>query len=463
MRYQAEPTQALAVIPHEDDQIIELRYANQATALTPVTRPDNVGEILAAFNALNDRGLYAEAAGGAADAAAFSRDNGPFLQTDDLGIITTFLPRRTEVDTEGLIVWIVPGAGTDPILDSLSVDHDEDTIAVISGGAGGATPPNVELFFLDGRILYLRVHYNPANATIDQIVSAFNEHNDRGIYAALVEGTAGGGAYSRPVYFQTVPNNALWANEFAVANYTPDAWEEDFSGGLDVELDSAFYALGPPQSVFTGNTELAAETARNTYAAANPGWTAAYQADQRLFVLVRWGSGGNEKATILSADGTTWREIAFAFVGREGRMGNAGTPGGGAIDDTGIVLDLRSVVITANEFMSTGFMLGERGDTPIVLYQLEANALALLWFFTEDLYDLPTASDGDTADVSAAGRNALNLPESAGSSLSGTVRGGITDAGELLIAFTADDSDTHVQILALYSICCSGRWWTIRC
>ena len=90
-------------------------------------------------------------------------------------------------------------------------------------------------------------------------------------------------------------------------------------------------------------------------------------------------------------------------------MGNAGTPGGGAIDDTGIVLDLRSVVITANEFMSTGLMLGERGNTPIVLYQLEANALALLWFFTEDLYDLPTASDGDTADVSATGRNAFGI------------------------------------------------------
>ena len=231
----------------------------------------------------------------------------------------------------------------------------------------------------------------------------------------------GGALFQRPM---------PWSEDFFLSNFAPDAWEEDFGGGEDIELESAFYALGPPQSVFTGNTEAAAETARNAYAAANPGWKAAYQADQRLFVLVRWGSGGNEKATVLSEDGITWREIAFAFVGREGRMGVAGTPGGGAIEDTGIVLDLRgSVVITANEFMSTGLMLGERGDTPIVLYQLEANALALLWFFTEDLYDLPTASDGDTADVSATGRNALNLPESAGSSLSGSVRGGITNAG----------------------------------
>ena len=428
-----EPTEALAVILHEDDQIIELRYASEATALTPVTRPDNIGEVLAAFNALNDRGLYAQAAGSAADAAAFERDPG-LLLPDPTGLVSTFLPRRNGMDTEGVDVWLTPGSD---YLDANSPIAAGMTLRVYSNEDSVTSPPLVSFTNIQQTITFqFELHYNSATATVAQVVAAFNAHSAFGLHASIAAGTAGDALFQRPM---------PWSEDFFLSDFAPDAWEEDFGGGEDIELESAFYALGPPQSVFTGNTEAAAEAARNTYAAANPGWKAAYQADQRLFVLVRWGSGGEEKATVLAEDGTTWREIAFAFVGRQGQEGTAGTPGGGAIEDTGIVLDLRSVVITANEFMSTGLMLGERGDTPIVLYQLEANALALLWFFTEDLYDLPTASDGDTADVSATGRNALNLPESAGSSLSGTVRGGITDAGELLIAFTSDDADTHVR------------------
>ena len=428
-----EPTEALAVILHEDDQIIELRYASEATALTPVTRPDNVGEVLAAFNLLNDRGLYALAAGSAANAAAFERDPG-LLLPDSSGLVSTFLPRRNGEDTEGVDVWLTPGSD---YLDANSPIAAGITLRVYSDADSVTSPPLVSFTNIQQTITFqFELHYNAATATVAQVVAAFNAHSAFGLHASVAEGTAGNALFQRPM---------PWSEDFFLSDFAPDAWEEDFGGGEDIELESAFYALGPPQSVFTGNTEAAAETARNNYATSNPGWKAAYQADQRLFVLVRWGSSGNEKATVLSEDGITWREIAFAFVGRQGITGTAGTPGGGAIEDTDIVLDLRSAVITANEFMGTGLMLGERGDTPIVLYQLEANALALLWFFTEDLYDLPTASDGDTADVSATGRNALALPESAGSSLSGSVRGGITDAGELLIAFTSDDTDTHVR------------------
>ena len=427
------PPQSLAVILHEDDQIIELRYASEATALSPITRPDNVGEILAAFNLLNGRGLYALSAGSAANAAAFERDPG-LLLPDPTGLVSTFLPRRNGEDTEGVDVWLTPGSD---YLDDNSPIAAGRTLRVYSDADSVTSPPLVSFTNIHQTITFqFELHYNPATATIAQVVAAFNAHSAFGLHASIAEGTAGGALFQRPM---------PWSEDFLLSDFAPDAWEEDFGGGEDIELASAFYALGPPQSVFTGNTEAAAEAARNTYAAANPGWKAAYQADQRLFVLVRWGSGGEEKVTVLSEDGTTWREIAFAFVGRMGARGAAGAPGGGAIEDTGIVLDLRSAVITANEFMSTGLMLGERGNTPIVLYQLEANTLALLWFFTEDLYDLPTASDGDTADVSATGRNALTLPESAGSSLSGSVRGGLTDAGEFLIAFTSDDADTYVR------------------
>ena len=138
-------------------------------------------------------------------------------------------------------------------------------------------------------------------------------------------------------------------------------------------------------------------------------------------------------------------EGPFKVSGIDGGTGPPGAAGGGAIEDTGIVLDLTGVSITSNEFMSTGLMLGNRGDTPQVCYQVEANTLSLLWFFTNDLYDIATASAGDTADFSDASRNAWTLPESAGSSVSGAVYGGITSANEFLIAFSQDDTDTHVR------------------
>ena len=195
--------------------------------------------------------------------------------------------------------------------------------------------------------------------------------------------------------------------------------------------------LGPPQNVFTATTETAAEAARDAYALANPTWRTAYQTDQRLFVLVRWGSGGNEKATVLLSDGTTWRDIDYLFVGKTGPKG---IPGGGAIEDTGIVTD-GTANRPADEFLATGFMLGDRGDTPYVLYRMVSDTLALLWFSTDELYDLTTASAGDT---SAAATRIL-LPESAGSSVSGDIYAGLTDAGELLIATENNNIDITVK------------------
>ena len=101
-----EPTEALGVTVYEDDNILQLRYANAAVAGSPVVRADNVGEVIAAFNAHNDRGLYAQAAGGAADAAAFTRDAG--MLVDPTGLVSTFIPRRNADDLEGIDVWLYP-------------------------------------------------------------------------------------------------------------------------------------------------------------------------------------------------------------------------------------------------------------------------------------------------------------------------------------------------------------------
>ena len=426
---QGRAAEALAVRVHEDDQIIELRYASEATALSPVTRADNVGEILAAFNTLNDRGLYAQAAGGAADAAAFSRDPGFLL--DPEGLVSTFIPRRDAEDSEGIDVWLYPVGSL--YLNTNSPLVSGQAIRVFSG-VGDTTPlPGVTSVTVNTVLTALRLRYDPATATIAQIVSALNAHNASGLNAAVREGTNAGSDFNRV---------QPWSHDFALSDFAPDAWEEDFGGGEDIELDSAFYAMGPPQSVFTGATEAAAETARNNYATANPGWKATYQADQRLFVLVRWGNEGNEKATVLLADGVTWREIAFAFVGRQGPIG---LPGGGAIEPTGIVLDLRSVAIATGVHRATGFMLGERANTPICLYRLEEGATSLLWFQTDPLYDLVRVSAGDASVTTLATRNSLLMPESAGSSLSGSVRAGLTADNELTLVFSSDDADTYIE------------------
>ena len=206
------------------------------------------------------------------------------------------------------------------------------------------------------------------------------------------------------------------------------------------------FDLGPATNTFTGATRAIAEAARDTYAAANADWLALYNGDRNFRIaLMESTDGPAYDFQRRNAAGNGWENITGLVRGRQGAAGVDGTPGGGAIEDTGIVLDLTGVVITPNQFRSTGLILGERGDTSAVLYQVEADTLALLWFFTSDLYDVATASAGDAIDLSDASRNALILPESAGSSLSGVVYGSLTSSNELLVAFSQDDSDTHLR------------------
>ena len=427
-----EPTEPLVVNIHEDDQIIELRYASEATAGSPITRPDNIGEIVTAFNVHNNRGLHAQAAGGAADAAAFTRDAGFVL--DPAGLVSTFIPRRNADDLEGIDVWLFP-AGSD-YLDVTSPIAAGVTLRVYSDADSVVTPPVVSFTAIGVVPTQFELHYNLANATIAQVVAAFNAHSAFGLHASVVDGTAAAAAFNRP---------QPWSRNFVLSNFAPDAWEVPFGNGERVTLTSAFYALGPEQNIFLGATEAAAETARNTYASTNPVWNATYQVDQRLFVVLRWGTGG-QKATVLLEDGITWRDISYAFVGAKGMRG---TPGGGALENLGIVLD-GTGARAANEFIATGVMLGERGDSPYLGYRLNVSTLALLWFSTDELYDIERASAGDTSTDGSTGppvvlRTRYTLPESAGSSISGTVHAGLTADGELLISTTTANVDITVE------------------
>ena len=205
------------------------------------------------------------------------------------------------------------------------------------------------------------------------------------------------------------------------------------------------FALGPAQNTFGDDTtadRAAAEALRDAYAAANADWLAQYDANLSFWIRLVWNGGAVEQRR----SGAAWQDVTNVIRGRAGTPGDDGAAGGGAFETTGIVLDLTSVAIDTDVLMATGLMLGERGDTPIVPYRLEENAAAWLIIDADRLYDLPVrGSAGDAVSTADATRNAYTLPESAGSSLSGTVGGGLSPAGELLIAFTADDSDTYVE------------------
>ena len=428
-----EPTEALAIAVYEEQKVLQLRYAAAAVAGSPVARADNVGEVLAAFNALNDRGVYAIAVGNTADASAFSR--APGLLLDPLGIVSTFIPRRNAEDAEGIDVWLYP-AGSQ-YLEATSPVQAGQTLRVFSDVGDTAAAAVVSQIAIGVTQIAFRLLYEPAADTVAQVLAAFNGHSAFGLHAAPRGDTPTGATFdlAQP-----------WSYDFALSDFAPDAWEEDFSQGVAVTLESAFYALGPPQNVFTGNTEALAQTERNTYAAANPSWRSAYQADQRLFVLVRWGAGGNEKATVLLPDGVTWRDIDYLFVGKDGAKGAAG---GGAIERIGDIYD-GTGARAANNFVSTGIMLGERGDTPYLAYRMVPNSLVLLWFDTDGLYDIEPAAAGDTSTDGSTGppvvlRNRLALPESAGASISGSVAGGITADGELLISTSVANVDITVE------------------
>ena len=145
---------------------------------------------------------------------------------------------------------------------------------------------------------------------LEDILDAINAYNDRGLYAVL----AGSATNSQTFTRENEP-----------------AWLVPFSGAESDSVDSAFYALGPEQNVFMGTAESDADTARDTYATANPTWKATYQGDQRLFIILRWGSTGDQKAQVLSEDGTVWHDISFAFIGRTGRTGTPGRAGKDAV------------------------------------------------------------------------------------------------------------------------------------
>lgn len=208
------------------------------------------------------------------------------------------------------------------------------------------------------------------------------------------------------------------------------------------------FDLGPSPNSFgtVATADMAAARALlDAQASGDAAWLALYDANRSNYVRLVWT--GNASAVLRrNAAADDWENVTGVVVGPPGLAGTPGAAGGGAFESTGIILDLTGVTINTDVLMSTGLMLGERGETPIVPYRLEANAAAWLIIDADRLYDLPVrAVAGNDVSNADATRNAFVLPESAGSSLSGTVRGGLSADNELLIAFSANDSDTYVE------------------
>ena len=199
--------------------------------------------------------------------------------------------------------------------------------------------------------------------------------------------------------------------------------------------------LRVPNDVFNGATKAAAETARD--AAITD--TTPFDENPALAIIITWPVAVTD--TVYQARrGSAWADVTGVVRGPIGPSAIDGAPGGGAIEQVGDILD-GTASRPANEFIGTGIMLGERGDTPYLAYSLVPSTLALLWFSTDGLYDIAEAAAGDTSTdgTGTIERNRLRMPESAGSSVSGSVDAGRTAANELLLSTTSANVDITVE------------------
>jgi|26BtaG_2_1085354.scaffolds.fasta_scaffold01468_7 hypothetical protein len=88
------------------------------------------------------------------------------------------------------------------------------------------------------------------------------------------------------------------------------------------------FTLGPPQNVFVGADRAAAETARDNYDTANPGWITAYDNDISLNIRLEYSDGPDQVALFQVRDsgGTVWLDNSSA-TGVQGETGPAGATG----------------------------------------------------------------------------------------------------------------------------------------
>lgn len=97
-------------------------------------------------------------------------------------------------------------------------------------------------------------------------------------------------------------------------------------GGLGAGgISGGGLVLGPVTNAFAAATTAAAETARDTYAAANATWLAEYDANPTWAITITETTGGT--TTFQSRRGSTWADVTPVARGDRGRQGIQGQQG----------------------------------------------------------------------------------------------------------------------------------------
>jgi hypothetical protein len=89
------------------------------------------------------------------------------------------------------------------------------------------------------------------------------------------------------------------------------------------------FTLGPAQNIFTGADRTAAESARDTYQAANASWLAQYNADNSLNIRLEYTDNGNAvvQYQVRNSSDTAWADNSSS-TGVKGDPGTDGVNGG---------------------------------------------------------------------------------------------------------------------------------------
>ena len=90
--------------------------------------------------------------------------------------------------------------------------------------------------------------------------------------------------------------------------------------------------LGPPTNTFTAATQALAETARDTYATANPDWLAQYDAEPTFLISINWPATPTN-TVYQSRRSDSWADVTPLVRGRTGATGAASTVAGPAGTD----------------------------------------------------------------------------------------------------------------------------------
>ena len=97
-------------------------------------------------------------------------------------------------------------------------------------------------------------------------------------------------------------------------------------GGVGTGGGGGGLTLGPPTNTFTAATQAAAETARDTYATANPLWLAQYDAEATFTIVISWPATPTN-TLYQSRRSSAWADVTGLVRGQRGITGTAGSDG----------------------------------------------------------------------------------------------------------------------------------------